>query len=346
MKSRLTLIAIAATLFASGATLAHHSRANFELDRVVTIEGTITEWSWRSPHVWMKVEIDGDASETVEWLVEGNAIPGLRRRGWSKESFAVGDHVVASGNPDRDPENLLMFLVTMMGDDQKLLYNFKLPPEEEARIAALMKPTEASADFSGIWERVASTRYFLTGSFSPPQGWPLTARGEAQIAEFDLANDPFLRCHPTAIPRLTYSPFGHRWIRESDRILIEKEFNPNSRVVHLNMKEHPADITPSRVGHSIGWFEGDTLVVDTIGFEYDDWGNYRGLDSSEQKHIVERYTLTNDGYGLHMEITQMDPAFLAEPYTMEWDYTKQKEYEFEYQPCEIESAARHLELNE
>ena len=112
------------------------------------------------------------------------------------------------------------------------------------------------------------------------------------------------------------------------------------------MKEHPKNIEPSRVGHSIGWFEGDTLVVDTIGFVYDDWGNYRGLDSSEQKHIVERYTLTNDGYGLRMELTQMDPEFLAEPYTMEWDYKKQKEYEFEYQPCAIESAARHLNLNE
>jgi hypothetical protein len=346
MKSRLIIIAAVATLLVSGAAVAHHSRANFELDRIVTIEGTVTEWSWRSPHVWMKVESPGENGEVVEWLVEGNAIPGLRRRGWSKESFAVGDEVVASGNPDRNPDNKLMFLVSIMSDTQSLLYNFKLPPEEEARIAALMKPTEPSTDFSGIWERVASNKYFLTGSFNPPQGWPLTAKGEAQVAEFDLVNDPYLRCHTTAIPRLTYSPFGHRWIRDGDTIRIEKEFNPNARIIHLGMTEHPENIEPSRVGHSIGWFEGDTLVVDTIGFVYDDWGNYRGLDSSEQKHIVERYTLTNDGYGLHMELTQMDPEFLTEPYTMEWDYRKQKEYEFEYQPCTIESAARHLELNE
>lgn len=55
--------------------------------------------------------------------------------------------------------------------------------------------------------------------------------------------------------------------------------------------------------------------------------------------------MTNDGYGLHMVLTQSDPEFLTEPLTMEWDCIKQKDYDFEYQPCTIESAARHLELN-
>ena len=82
-----------------------------------------------------------------------------------KNPLPLGDEVVASGNPDRNPDNRLMFLVSIMSDTRSLLYNFKLPPEEEARIAALMKPTEPSTDFSGIWERVASTKYFLTGSF-------------------------------------------------------------------------------------------------------------------------------------------------------------------------------------
>jgi len=346
MKSRFKLFAIAAALFASGIAAAHHSRANFELDRIISVEGVVTEFSWKSPHVWMKVESVDRRGETIEWLVEGNAIPPLRRMGWTRDAFKVGDKVVASGNPDRDPDNKLMFLQYISANDGSVLYNLKLPPEEEAKVAERLKPTEPSTDFGGTWIRVASTKYFLLGSFEPPKNWPLTEKGEAQVAEFDLANDPYLRCHVTAIPRLTYSPFGHRWVRDGDTINIEKEFNPVKRTIHLGMKEHPEDIEPSRAGHSIGWFEGDTLVVDTIGFVYDDWGNYRGLDSSEQKHIVERYTLTNDGYGLHMELTQSDPEFLTEPFTMEWDYIKQKDYEFEYQPCTIESAARHLELNE
>ncbi len=338
-----TFLAIA-VLTATGSALAHHSRANFELDKIISIEGTVTEFSWKSPHVWMKVEATDRRGAKTEWLVEGNAIPPLRRMGWSKESFKVGDRVVASGNPDRNANTKLMFLQSIAGTDGVVMYNLKLPPEEEARVAESLKPIAPSTDFTGTWTRVASTKYFLLGSFEPPKGWPLTEKGEAQVAEFDLANDPYLRCHVTAIPRLSYAPFGHRWTHEGDILTIEKEFNPNTRTVHLGMKEHPENIERSRVGHSIGWFEGDTLVIDTIGFEYDDWGNYRGLDSSEQKHVTERYTLTNDGYGLHMELTQSDPVFLTEPYTMEWDYTKLKDYEFEYQECTIESAARHLEI--
>lgn len=346
MKPCLKMITAFAAMFVFGTAVAHHSRANFELDRIISVEGTVTEFSWKSPHVWMKVESVDKRGETVEWLVEGNAIPPLRRMGWSKESFKVGDHVVASGNPDRNPDNRLMFLQYIATNEGSVLYNLKLPPEEEAKVAERLKPTVPSTDFSGTWIRVASTKYFLLGSFEPPKGWPLTEKGEAQVAEFDLKNDPYLRCHVTAIPRLSYSPFGHRWVREGDTITIEKEFNPNTRTIHLGMKEHPENIERSRVGHSIAWYEGDELVVDTIGFEYDDWGNYRGLDSSERKHVVERYTLTNDGFGLHMVLTQSDPEFLSEPYTMEWDYIKQKDYEFEYQPCTLESAARHLELSE
>jgi hypothetical protein len=343
MRLSLLGLSLALILAASQNTYAHHSRANFILDEIVTIEGTVTEYSWRSPHVWMKIETIDGRGERVEWLVEGNAIPPLRKRGWTKESFEVGDHVVAAGNPDRDRERKLMFLESITADDGTVLYNLNLPPEQQAEIEERMKPTEASTDFGGMWVRIASTRYFLLGSFEPPKEWKLTDKGSAQIAEFDLANDPFLRCQATAFPRLTYAPFGHRWVRYDDRIEIEKEHNPNARTVYLDMQEHPADIEPSRVGHSIGWFEGDTLVVDTVGFVYDQWGGYRGLDSSEQKHVVERYTLTDDGFGMHMELTQTDPVFLTEPAVMEWDYQKQKNYEFEYVPCTVDSARRHLE---
>jgi hypothetical protein len=329
------LLTIAA-LFVSDIAFAHHSRANFELDRIISVEGTVTEFSWKSPHVWMKVESVNKRGETVEWLVEGNAIPPLRRMGWSRDSFKIGDHVVASGNPDRNPDHKLMFLQYIAKNEGSVLYNLKLPPEEEAKVAARLKPTEPSTDFSGTWIRVASTKFFLLGNFKPPSGWPLTDKGEAQVAEFDLKNDPYLRCHVTAVPRLSYSPFGHRWVRDGDTITIQKEFNPNIRTIHLGVKEHPKNIERSRVGNSIAWYEGEELVVDTIGFEYDDWGNYRGLDSSEHKHIVERYTLTNDGFGLHMVLTQSDPEFLTEPHTMEWDYIKQKDYEFEYLPCTID----------
>lgn len=342
MRNYVTTALLVALLGASASSFAHHSRSNFLLKEIVTVEGTVTEYSWKSPHVWMKVEGPNKQGEMVTWLIEGNAIPPLRQRGWTKDSFKVGDRVIAAGNPDRNPENRIMFLESVTADDGTVLYNFELPPEEQAKIEERMQPTEPSTDFSGMWVRVASSEYFLLGSFDPPQGWKLTDKGEAQLAEFDLANDPFLQCQETAFPRLTYAPFGHRWVRYDDRIEVEKEHNPNKRTIWLNTREHPADFVPDRIGHSVGWFEGDTLVVDTIGFVHDAWGNYRGLDSSEQKHVIERYTLGEDGFGMHMQITQIDPVYLDGPAVMEWDYRKQKGYDFAYVECTLDSARRHL----
>ncbi len=309
-----------AVLLAFGTATAHHSRANFDLERTISVEGTVTEFSWKSPHVWMTVKSVDKRGESVVWLIAGNAIPPLKRMGWRADSVKVGDHVVVSGNPDRDPNNKVIYLQDIATDDGTVLYSRTLPPEEEARVAELLKPTEPSTDFSGTWIRVASTRYFEVGAFEAPKDWPLTEKGAAQVADFDMNNDPHLRCHVTALPRLTYAPFGHRWKRDGDTLTIEKEYNPHTRTIRLGMTEHSPNIELSRVGHSIGWFEGDTLVIDTIGFEYDPWGNTRGIDSSEQKHTIERYTLTDGGFGMHMQLTQMDPEYLAEPYVMEWDY--------------------------
>lgn len=64
MQSRPALIAATATLLVSSVAIAHHSRANFELDRIVSVEGTVTEFSWKSPHVWMKVESVDKRGET------------------------------------------------------------------------------------------------------------------------------------------------------------------------------------------------------------------------------------------------------------------------------------------
>lgn len=345
MRNILGIVSLLALVTFAGSVSAHHSRSNFLLKEIVTVEGTVTEYSWKSPHVWMKVDGLNSLGEMETWLVEGNAIPPLRQRGWSKESFKVGDKIIAAGNPDRDPDKKIMFLESVTTRDGEVLYNFALPPEEQAKIAARMKPTEPSTDFGGMWTRVASDEYFLLGSFEAPKGWSLTAKGEAQLAEFDLANDPFLNCHTTAFPRQNYAPFGHRWVRYEDRIEVEKEHNPNKRTIWLNVKEHPENLEPSRVGHSIGWFEGDALVVDTVGFVHDPWGNYRGIDSSEEKHVVERYTLDDDGFGMHMTLTQYDPQYLDGPAVMEWDYRKQKAYDFVYVPCTLDSAQRHLTEN-
>ena len=85
-----------------------------------------------------------------------------------------------------------------------------------------------------------------------------------------------------------------------------------TRTVHMNMTAHPANIAPSRAGHSIGRWDGDTLVVDTVGFAP---GSLAGnLPHSDKLHVVERFTLNPATLELTRGIVAEDPVYFADKY--------------------------------
>ncbi len=116
---------------------------------------------------------------------------------------------------------------------------------------------------------------------------------------------------------------------------------PEPRVVHLD-RDYPVG-APSEKGHSIGWFEGDVLVVETTNFVADRWGMHTGVDSSEQKHLLERFSLINDGMGLMAEITITDPVYLTEPKTFNHYWRKLADRELVQAPCTLESSKLWIE---
>ena len=88
---------------------------------------------------------------------------------------------------------------------------------------------------------------------------------------------------------------------DGDILRIRHEINDVDRTIYVGMTEHPADTEPSHLGHSIGWYEGETLVVDTAYFAPAKWGNGAAVSSSDRKHLVERFTLTDGGRGIDYE---------------------------------------------
>ena len=68
---------------------AHHSRANFELDEVIELQGIVTEYSWNNPHTYVTLAVPNDAGEVEEWLLELNAISVLSRMGWNRNTLRV-----------------------------------------------------------------------------------------------------------------------------------------------------------------------------------------------------------------------------------------------------------------
>lgn len=333
-----------------GAASAHHSRANFLLNEIIEISGTITEKDWVSPHVWFTIEGAGPSGEVEEWVIEGNAIPALQKLGWSQDTFEVGDHVIAYANPDRNPDKKLVFLDKMLSSGTgEMYYNLALPRDQAAALAAAVRATEPSTDFSGQWERNADSEYFLLGSFNKPEDWPVTEVGAAELAEFDLANDPFVQCQSPAMPRVIFSPFGHQWTWNEDKteLFIDKEFSDMDRTVYFDLDEVPADAEPSRMGFSLGSWDGDTMVIETSNFVDDMWGNARGLSSSDQKVVTERWTLIEDGFGMHFAYVIEDPVYLREPVTVEGTYFLRKPYTPAPEiPCTPDSAQRHIQFEQ
>ena len=118
---------------------------------------------------------------------------------------------------------------------------------------------------------------------------------------------------------------------------------PATFMVHLGMTGHPPETEPSHLGHSIGWFEGETLVVDTAYFAPAQWGIGNGVSSSEQKHLIERFTLMGDGRRMRLEYTIEDPVYLTEPVSLSQTFGLDSGYPWQDEyGCDAEASSRHI----
>jgi len=309
---------------------AHHSHASLNMDDVRTYSGVVTRYSWTMPHVFLKVRGPDENGDLVEYSIELQHPPAMAKVGWSKTSWRPGDRITWEGPHDHDPERHYTGLTwAERGDGQR--FNF----DEKAEGAIL-----PSTDFTGLWKR--SDVGGFKPHYQPPEGWPLTPRGQALVDGFDEDQNPMVRCGNPGPPKSMIVPYPVMITRpDESTIVFERELMEELRVVHLDRGHPPGD--PSVLGHSVGWFEGDALVVETTNFVADAWGTHTGIDSSEQKHLVERFTLSDDGLYLHAEITVTDPVYLAGPVTFTHRWTKLADREVIQAPCTMEAAQLYLE---
>lgn len=129
--------------------------------------------------------------------------------------------------------------------------------------------------------------------------------------------EPHARCKPSGGIRQFVTPYGNEIveIRELERVYIFDVGGPHTfRLIFTDGREHPEDIAPSAYGHSIGWWEGDTLVVDTIGFNEKFWLDRRVAAHTSQLHLVERFKRTSYDR-IEYEVTIEDPGAYSRPWT-------------------------------
>jgi hypothetical protein len=146
----------------------------------------------------------------------------------------------------------------------------------------------------------------------PFQPW---AREKAQeILNARSINDPTSRCLPGPSTRSTsVSLFPIQFVQTPKQIVILYEYFNIFRVIPLDEKKHPDDLEPSFLGHSIGHWEGKTLVVDIVGFNDKSWVLSGGIFHSEDLHVTERYTRV-DHDTIQYEATIEDPKVFTQPF--------------------------------
>lgn len=126
----------------------------------------------------------------------------------------------------------------------------------------------------------------------PFQAWSKALYDNRQSNELE----PHTRCKPSGAARQFMTPYGVEFteIPELNRMFIFDIGGPHTyREIFMDGRSHPDKIAPSNYGHSVGWWEGDTLVVDTVGYNEDFWLDRRGMPHTEQLHTIERFTRSN-----------------------------------------------------
>ena len=191
----------------------------------------------------------------------------------------------------------------------------------EARPGAVTQPgAYPSYDFA----RVAAAPVLALGAAAGVQGSLGVVEGDGQIpykpeaaamkkenSENWIDRDPELKCYLPGIPRAMYMPYPFQIVQGTNKIQMAYTFANAARTIHLDEVEGPPDDT--YMGHSVGRWEGDTLVVDVTGFNGRNWLDRAGNFHSASMHLVERFTQINPD-AIRYEATIEDP----EVFTRAW----------------------------
>ena len=209
------------------------------------------------------------------------------------------------------------------------------------KAGATPRASDGKPDFSGIWTPDRSFIYDISTSLAPGEQLPMQPWAAEATKKRMSHDDPEANCLPTGIPR--GSPYPWRIAQTPGIYFIVFEGNIHSwRQIFMDDRKHPADPDPAWYGHSIGHWEGKTLVVDTVGFNDKFWFDFRGHPHTEQLHTIERYTRKDLGT-LENKVTIIDPGDYSKPFTLTFTARlRPKEELMEYICQENQQDSQHM----
>ncbi len=192
---------------------------------------------------------------------------------------------------------------------------------------------EHGDDLSGVWTNFAleNARSFQNSAWhaEPP---PMTAWAQERYAQAKPTfgsesvpvmetNDPVYKCFRPGTPRIYMHPFPMEIIQTPGRVLMLFEYDHTVRQIYTDGREHRTDLAPMWMGDATGYWEGDTLVVETVNFNDKTWIDREGVPHSDQLRVLERIRRDADD-NLLIDVTIEDPVAFTESWTGQRRYRR------------------------
>lgn len=195
------------------------------------------------------------------------------------------------------------------------------------------RTADGRPDFSGIWisDRTKEGEQTISDASSLPSGWQMNNMGAGmegglpyqawqlpivkERTENLAIDDPHIRCLPDFFLRAYGLPHMLKFVQTQDLLVMLNEMNAGYRQVFLDARPLPDGPTPGWQGYSSGRWDGDTLVIDSIGFRDDTWIDWNGSVITEEAKIREEIRRVDFGH-LEIKATVDDPKAYTKPWTV------------------------------
>lgn len=348
-------------LIAATSASAHHSFSMFDQERKVRIEGTVAEVQWVNPHVWVAVDVTDDAGEVTRWNVEFTSRVHLTRQGFHEDTVNPGEHVAMELSPYRDGrpggrfwtlENLDTGAVfrdpgaqrayeaslresgaapaapAAPAEDERgvfYVYENNLGNSAQASYAAL----DALPDWRGIWQPAIGQ----VGGDEPVLKEPYKSVYEEHMAR--VAADPGYEipertsnCEAPGMPYMMVMPYSLEFLFTPGKITVSQEAQMQIRRIYTDGRELPENPDPTYFGYSVGRWEGETLVVETVGTREGQRLGIRGIVNGPNLKITERIYLDEANADvMHLDFTYEDPDVLEQPWRQTYTFRRNREWD-------------------
>ncbi len=329
---------LALGLFVMTPALTHHnSDSGMDVNTVITVDGTINEFSWRNPHIYFTIASQDESGDPVEWTVQMAGIRSISRMGWSADILQPGDRVSIGLHPAVDGRPYGLF-------DSGSKEGTPLPTSYDSETGELRFSVPTALGRSPTLEgRWMSDGQQVTSYVDGYAGYTLThlrlnEKAEAARQAYDMFSleNPETACLGRPTPAMIFYadlfPIEIEFREAQEIVEIRGQFFDEVRTIYMDGREHPPADERFHLGHSIGHWEGDTLVVDTRNFNdtggfYGGAGGHFGWD--ENLRIVERFSLY-DAETLLYRFEIDDPTAFTRPWKGELTMTRTTDNIYEY----------------